>query len=118
VVSRSAEDSLHSSPLTPLRSFARDKGIPLHAYFAHVCPTKKTPVRAIMFTLGLTAGLSTFNTFSPVALSTLVSLSLTGLVTSYLLTVISILSYRIRGERLRPSGFNLGKPRIYIKPAR
>lgn len=117
MVSRFAKESLHSSPLTPLRSFARDKGIPLHAYFARVSPTKKTPVRATIFTLGLTAGLSTFNTFSAVALSTLVSLSLTGLVTSYLLTVISILIHRMRGERLRPSGFDLGKPRIYIKPA-
>ncbi|KAM0714581.1 hypothetical protein Q7P37_009877 [Cladosporium fusiforme] len=92
-----------------LWSFARDKGIPFHEYFAKVSPTKETPVRAIMFTLAITAVLSLFNIGSTVALSTLVSLSLTGLVTSYTLTILSILSYRIRGGRLPASRFNLGR---------
>lgn len=62
-----------------------------------------------MFTLGVTVLLSLFNIFSNVALATLTSLSLTGLISSYLLTVISILSYRIRGRSLPASSFNLGK---------
>lgn len=122
VVRRSADMFLQTissySPLTPSRSFARDKGIPFHAYFAKVSKKRETPVRATMFTLGLTAVLSLFNLIPAVALSTLTSLSLTGLVSSYLLTVLSILSYRIRGQRLPASRFNLGKLQMYVKSAR
>lgn len=67
------------------------------------------PERATVFTLALTAVLSLFNVFSSVALSTLTSLSLTGLISSYLLTVISVLSYRLRGQKFPPSRFNLGR---------
>lgn len=116
VVSMSVENFDPSSRLTPLRSFARDKGFPFHAFFAKVSPTKETPVRATMFTLALTALLSLFNMASNVALATLVSLSLTGLITSYMLTVISILSFRIRGERLPTTHFNLGKPQTEVEP--
>lgn len=74
-------------------------------------------MRATIFTLGITALLSLFNTFSAVALSTLTSLSLTGLISSYLLAVISILSYRIRGQQLPPTRFNLGEPPTHVEPA-
>lgn len=67
-----------------------------------------------MFTLAFTAVLSLFNTFSSEALSTLTSLSLTGLVTSYLATITTILYYRICGLPLPTSCFNLGKSNMYV----
>ncbi|KAL1581939.1 hypothetical protein WHR41_09376 [Cladosporium halotolerans] len=91
-----------------LWSFARDKGVPFHQYFSWVSPTKNTPMRSTVFTLLLTCVLSLFNTFSAVALTTLTSLSLTGLISSYLLTVVAMLSARIRRATLPPSRFDLG----------
>ena len=91
------------------RSFARDGGIPFHTYFAEVSEKRQTPVRATMFTLGITSLLSLFNTFSAVALSTLTSLSLTGLISSYLLVMVSVLSRRVSGQKLLPTRFDLGK---------
>jgi amino acid transporter len=106
------------SLLTFFRSFARDRGIPFHKYFAKVSEKRATPVRAMKATLVITVILSAFNTLPGVALSTLISLSLTGLLSSYALTIASGLSYKIRGEPPRQSPFNLGKPQIRIKPAR
>lgn len=93
------------------RSFARDKGIPFHAYFAQVSPTKNTPVRSTVFTLSFTCLMSLFNIGSAVALATLTSLSLTGLISSYQLAIVSRLSARIRNAKLPPSRFDLGKLR-------
>jgi len=99
------------------RSFARDGGIPFHTYFAKVSEERQTPVRATMFTLVITSLLSLFNTVSAVALSTLTSLSLTGLISSYLLVVVSVLSRRVSGQKLLPTRFDLGKLSTHVEPS-
>jgi len=60
------------------------------------------------FTFAITVVLSLFIIGSPVAFSLLTSLSLTGLISSYLLAVTCVLAKRLRGERLPPSRFSLG----------
>ncbi|KAK0303845.1 hypothetical protein LTR82_017412 [Friedmanniomyces endolithicus] len=60
------------------------------------------------FTWGITVILSLVIIGSPVAFSILTSLSLTGLISSYLLAVCCILAKRIRGEQFPPGQFNLG----------
>lgn len=60
------------------------------------------------FTFGITVVLSLFIIGSPVAFSILTSLSLTGLISSYLLAVGCVLAKRIRGEQFPPGRFNLG----------
>ncbi|KAK5120617.1 hypothetical protein LTR85_005975 [Meristemomyces frigidus] len=92
-----------------LWSFARDGGIPYSSVFARVRPGWDVPVNAMAFTLGITVVLSLFIIGSPVAFSILTSLSLTGLISSYLLAVGCVLAKRIRGEQFPPGRFNLGK---------
>lgn len=92
-----------------LWSFARDGGVPFGPFFAKVRPGWDVPVNAMVFTFGITVVLSLFIIGSPVAFSILTSLSLTGLISSYLLAVSCILAKRIRGEPFPPSRFNLGK---------
>ncbi|KAK0251117.1 hypothetical protein B0A54_17078 [Friedmanniomyces endolithicus] len=91
-----------------LWSFARDGGIPFGAFFAKVRPGWDVPVNAMAFTWGITVILSLVIIGSPVAFSILTSLSLTGLISSYLLAVCCILAKRIRGEQFPPGQFNLG----------
>lgn len=92
-----------------LWSFARDGGIPFCRFFAKVQPGWDVPVNAMIFTLGITIVLSLFIIGSPVAFSILTSLSLTGLISSYLLAVTCVFAKRLRGEPFPPGRFNLGK---------
>ncbi len=91
------------------RSFARDGGVPFGAFFAKVRPGWDVPVNAMAFTWGITVILSLVIIGSPVAFSILTSLSLTGLISSYLLAVCCIFAKRIRGEQFPPGRFNLGR---------
>ncbi|KAK4544789.1 hypothetical protein LTR36_004038 [Oleoguttula mirabilis] len=105
-----------------LWSFARDGGTPYASFFARVRPGWDVPARflltlsarlplqvnAMAFTLAITVVLSLFIIGSPVAFSILTSLSLTGLVSSYLLAIGCVLAKRIRGERFPPGRFGLG----------
>jgi len=61
------------------------------------------------FTFFITVVLSLFIIGSPVAFSILTSLSLTGLISSYLMVVVCVLWKRFRGEQFPPGKFNLGK---------
>lgn len=63
----------------------------------------------MVFTFTITVILSLFTIGSPVAFSILTSLSLTGLISSYLLAVACVLAKRLRGEPFPPGRFNLGR---------
>ncbi|KAK5130289.1 hypothetical protein LTR08_002249 [Meristemomyces frigidus] len=92
-----------------LWSFARDGGIPGASWFAQVRPGWDVPFNAMLFTFGFTIILSLFIIGSPVAFSILTSLSLTGLISSYLMAIGCIFAKRLRGESFPVSRFNLGK---------
>lgn len=92
-----------------LWSFARDGGVPFSSFFARVSSGWDVPVNAMAFTLAITVVLSLFIVGSPVAFQVLTSLSLTGLISSYLLAVGCVLWKRIRGEKFPPGRFNLKK---------
>lgn len=93
------------------KSFARDGGIPYPNFFARVHPGWDVPVNAMIFTLGITIALSLFIIGTPdsPAFAILTSLSLTGLIFSYLLAVFCVFWKRLRGEQFPPGRFNLGK---------
>lgn len=107
----SDQDSLPNNLLIHDRSFARDGGIPYASLFAKVTPGWDVPTNAMMFTLGITIVLSLFIIGTPnsPAFAILTSLSLTGLISSYLLAVICVFWKRLRGEQFPPGRFNLGK---------
>lgn len=93
------------------RSFARGGGIPFASFFAKVHAGWDVPVNAMIFTLGITVVLSLFIIGTPKspAFAILTSLSLTGLISSYLLAVICVFWKRLRGEHFPPGRFNLGR---------
>nr|POF22393.1 putative amino-acid permease c15c4.04c [Quercus suber] len=92
-----------------LLSFARDGGVPFSSFFAEVRSGWDVPVNAMALTLAITIILSLFIIGSPVAFSLLTSLSLTGLISFYLLAVTCVLFKRIRGEPFPPGRFDLGR---------
>lgn len=85
--------------------------MPFSGFFSRVHPRWDVPVNATLFTLGITVVLSLFIIGTPhsPAFAILTSLSLTGLISSYLLAVVCVLWKRQRGEAFPPGRFNLGR---------
>ncbi|KAK2764533.1 hypothetical protein FQN54_009228 [Arachnomyces sp. PD_36] len=92
-----------------LWSFARDKGLPFSSFFSHVTPGWNIPLNAVIVSLIITVLLSLINIGSDVALFAIVSLTITSLMTSYIITISCLVIKRLRGQPLPPHRWSLGK---------
>ncbi|KAL3452446.1 amino acid/polyamine transporter I [Aspergillus insuetus] len=92
-----------------LWSFARDKGLPFSSFFAYVTPGWNIPLNSVMVSLAVTILLSLINIGSSVALTAIVSLTITSLMSAYILSIGCILIKRFRGEPLPARRWSLGK---------
>ncbi|KAG2027116.1 hypothetical protein GB937_000854 [Aspergillus fischeri] len=92
-----------------LWSFARDQGLPFSSFFAYVTPGWNIPLNSVMVSLAVTILLSLINIGSQVALSAIVSLTITSLISSYILSIGCVFLKRIRGEPLPPRRWTLGR---------
>ncbi|KAF4162393.1 hypothetical protein CNMCM6936_002119 [Aspergillus lentulus] len=92
-----------------LWSFARDQGLPFSSFFAYVTPGWNIPLNSVMVSLVVTILLSLINIGSQVALSAIVSLTITSLISAYILSIGCVLLKRIRGEPLPPRRWTLGR---------
>ncbi|GFF26137.1 choline transport protein [Aspergillus udagawae] len=113
-----------------LWSFARDQGLPFSSFFAYVSltppgsaqgsssvtdrsmqvtPGWNIPLNSVMVSLAVTILLSLINIGSQVALSAIVSLTITSLISAYILSIGCLLLKRIRGEGLPPRRWTLGR---------
>ncbi|PTU24240.1 hypothetical protein P175DRAFT_0553513 [Aspergillus ochraceoroseus IBT 24754] len=92
-----------------LWSFARDKGLPFSSFFAYVTPGWNIPLNAVMVSLVATILLSLINIISYVALSAIVSLTITSLISAYIVSIGCILLKRLRGEPLPYRRWSLGR---------
>ncbi|KAM3418236.1 hypothetical protein BST61_g4237 [Cercospora zeina] len=90
-------------------AFARDKGLPFHQFLSRVRPDSGVPANSVYVTLIFTCLLSLIIIGSTVAFNIILSVSATGLFTSYLTVIVTVLAKRIRGEKFPPSKFSLGK---------
>ncbi|KAF9890910.1 hypothetical protein FE257_005486 [Aspergillus nanangensis] len=91
-----------------LWSFARDQGLPFSAFFAYVTPGWNIPLNSVLVSLAVTVVLSLINIGSPVALQAIVSLTITSLMSAYILSIGCVLLKRFRGEPLPPRRWSLG----------
>jgi choline transport protein len=71
-------------------------------------------VNAVLVTLVCTTLLSCIIAGSSIAFNVITSLGQVGLVSSYIIAIACILAKRIRGEKLLPSRFNLGRFGIFV----
>ncbi|KAH2707903.1 hypothetical protein KXW03_009149 [Aspergillus fumigatus] len=92
-----------------LWSFARDQGLPFSSFFAYVTPGWNIPLNSVMVSLAVTILLSLINIGSQVALAAIVSLTITSLISAYILSIGCVLLKRIRGEPLPPRRWTLGR---------
>ena len=90
-------------------AFARDKGLPFHQFLSRVRPDSGVPANSVYVTLIFTCLLSLIIIGSTVAFNIILSVSATGLFTSYLTVIATVLAKRIRGEKFPASKFSLGK---------
>ncbi|RDW81020.1 putative GABA permease [Aspergillus mulundensis] len=92
-----------------LWSFARDKGLPCSSFFAYVTPGWNIPLNSVLVSLVVTILLSLINIGSAVALTAIVSLTITSLMSAYILSIGCILLKRLRKEPLPHRRWSLGR---------
>ncbi|EED24126.1 GABA permease, putative [Talaromyces stipitatus ATCC 10500] len=92
-----------------LWSFARDNGVPFGEFFSHVNPGWNIPLNSVLVALAITALLSLINIGSTAALTAIVSLTITSLMSSYIISIGCLLLKRIRREPLPEHRWSLGK---------
>lgn len=95
-------------------SFARDRGLPFHTFLSKVRPNSGVPANAVYVTLAFTCMLALIIIGSTAAFNIILSVSATGLFTSYLVCVLCVLTKRLRGEVFPATKFSLGKAGLPI----
>ena len=85
-------------------AFARDKAIPFDGYFAHVNKAQQIPVRMVVLISILEALLGLLYLGSTTAFNAVLSMSILGMYTSYLLPIIFMLVQRRRKTTSIPRG--------------
>ncbi|KAE8348933.1 amino acid/polyamine transporter I [Aspergillus coremiiformis] len=100
-----------------LWSFARDGGLPFSSFFSYVTVGWHIPLNSVMVSLAVTILLSLINIASEEALQAIVSLTITSLISVYILSIGCILLKRIQGEPLPSRRWSLGSFGIAINIA-
>ncbi|KAL8748751.1 MAG: hypothetical protein Q9184_007108 [Pyrenodesmia sp. 2 TL-2023] len=90
-------------------SFARDDGFPFSDFLKQVSPGWNIPLNAVVVSFVFGVGIALINLGSSVALNAIVSLTMSALLSSYMLSIGCIFLKRLRGEPLPPAGFSLGQ---------
>lgn len=90
-------------------AFARDRGMPGSTFLAHIEPGSKLPLRSIGLCTIVTAIICLINIGSTVAFNAIVSLTIAGLFTSYLIPLCLLIEKRIRGEDIHYGPWKMGK---------
>jgi amino acid transporter len=74
-----------------------------------VSPGWNIPLNAVIVSLGFGIAIALINLGSSVALNAIVSLTMSALLSSYMVSIGCIFAKRVRGEPLPPARFSLGK---------
>lgn len=83
-------------------AFARDKGLPFHAWIAYVEPQMEIPQNAVGLTCVITCLLSLINLGSEVAFDAIISLNIVTLMLSYAVSIGCVLYRRVAHPQLLP----------------
>ncbi|KAI4283150.1 MAG: hypothetical protein L6R38_002373 [Xanthoria sp. 2 TBL-2021] len=90
-------------------AFSRDDGLPFSKHLRRVRPGWNIPLNALWVSFGFGILIALINLGSSVALNAIVSLTISALISSYIVSIGCLVSKRLRGESLPPSRFSLGK---------
>lgn len=92
-----------------LFAFARDGGVPFARTLSYVIPGWDIPLNAVLLTATISALLTLINLGSSVAFNAILSIGVVSLLGSYLISISCILIKRLRGEKLLPCRWSLGR---------
>jgi choline transport protein len=95
-------------------SFARDGGLPFAGFIGHVKPGWNIPLNAVMLTWLITCLLSLINIGSTVAFNAISSSATVALLSTYIISISCLVLKRIRGQRLPPHRWTLGRFGLFI----
>jgi len=90
-------------------SFARDKGVPFHAWVSRVPSGYDVPVNAIIIAALWACVFHCIYIGSVIAFNIIMSIGTVSLLTSYMVSIGMMTFKRLRGEPLLPSKFKLGR---------
>ncbi|EMF12511.1 amino acid transporter [Sphaerulina musiva SO2202] len=90
-------------------AFARDKGLPFSSFQSKMDPKWNVPFNAVYVTSVVVVLLSLIVLGSELAFNIIVSLSLLGLLSTYMISIGCVLLRRIKGEGLPPARWSLGR---------
>ncbi|EME42439.1 hypothetical protein DOTSEDRAFT_175502 [Dothistroma septosporum NZE10] len=90
-------------------AFARDKGLPFAKLIGRMDPKWNIPFNAVYITSVAVVLLSLINLGSTLAFNIIVSLSLLGLLSTYMISIGCVLLKRLKGEPLPPARWSLGR---------
>ncbi|KAJ9669681.1 hypothetical protein H2201_000065 [Coniosporium apollinis] len=97
-----------------LFAFARDNGLPFSAFLSRIRPGWDVPLNALVVTFVVVSLASLIPIGSAIAFNILVSLGTVSLLASYFVVIACMMLKRVRGEKLLPSRFSLGRLGIFI----
>jgi amino acid transporter len=95
-------------------AFARDKGLPFSSFSSRMNKKWQIPFNAVYITSVAVVLLSLIQLGSSLAFEIVVSLSLLGLLSTYMISIGCVLLKRIKGEPLPPARWSLGRFGIAI----
>jgi choline transport protein len=98
-------------------AFARDAGLPAHAWLSRVSPRWNIPLPGIFVSLTISALLSLINIGSSVALNAITSLGAVATLLSYFVTIACLVHRRVCGAPLPPRRWSLGRFGIVVNVA-
>jgi len=97
-----------------LYAFARDGGLPFSPFLSRVHHDWDIPLNAVTVTLCVAALIALIIIGSPIAFNIILSISLVGILSSYIIAIACMAHKRCQPEPLPPSSFNLGKYGIVV----
>lgn len=89
-------------------AFARDRGLPFSGFLSHVGQSA-LPLRSVIFCAILTGLICLINIGSTAAFNAIVSITIAGLFTSYMIPIILMIMKRLRGEHVRMGPWSMGR---------
>ncbi|KAH7125102.1 amino acid transporter-like protein [Dendryphion nanum] len=90
-------------------AFSRDKGLPFSHWISRMDRKNNVPNNAVYLASVLSAVLCLINIGSTTAFNIIVSLTLLGLLSTYMLSIGCVLLKRLKGEALPPARWSLGR---------
>lgn len=94
-------------------AFARDRGLPFSNFLSHVGKSA-LPLRSVGFCALLTAAICLINIGSTAAFNAIVSITIAGLFTSYMIPIFFMALKRIRGEHVRMGPWTMGRIGLFV----